>query len=146
MKGQKFLILGVVILTATSCATNTGTGALVGGGVGAGAGALIGGGQGALIGGAVGVVTGALIGNAIDANQRAELERNSPHTLRRVDKEERLSMDDIIALSQAGVEPHVIISMIDKSHSHFSLTSSQVIRLKNAGVSQKVIDHMVNTY
>jgi outer membrane lipoprotein SlyB len=144
MKAQKFLILGVVLLTATSCATNTGTGALVGGGLGAGAGALIGGGQGALIGGAVGAVAGGLVGNAMDANQRAELERNSPHTLRRVDKEDRLSMDDVIALSQAGVESDVIISMLQKSHSEFSLTSSQVIRLKNAGVSQKVINYMVN--
>jgi len=145
MKKRDLFILSAIVVATTSCATNTGTGALAGGALGAGAGALIGGGQGAVIGGAVGAITGGLIGNAIDANQRAELEQNSPHTLRKIDKEQQLSMDDIIALSQAGVEPDVINNMIDKTHSRFTLTSAQVIRLKNAGVSEKVINHMIDT-
>jgi outer membrane protein OmpA-like peptidoglycan-associated protein len=60
------------------CATNTGKGALIGGGggaaLGAGIGALAGGGKGALIGGgigaAVGAGTGALIGNYMDKQQQ----------------------------------------------------------------------------
>jgi outer membrane protein OmpA-like peptidoglycan-associated protein len=59
------------------CATNTGKGALIGGGggaaVGAGIGALAGGGKGALIGGgigaAVGAGTGALIGRYMDKQE-----------------------------------------------------------------------------
>lgn len=77
-------ILAVAMLVGeTSCSsmTNTGKGALIGGGaagaVGAGIGALIGGGKGAAIGAAVGAGVGAgagaLIGNKMDKQQK-ELE------------------------------------------------------------------------
>ncbi len=76
-------MLAVCVLGMTGCSsmTNTGKGALIGGGagtgVGAGLGALIGGGKGAAIGAAIGaaVVTGAgvLIGKKMD-KQQAELE------------------------------------------------------------------------
>lgn len=81
-----FKILGAVIIagtlmfgqTACSSLTNTGKGALIGGGgggaVGAGVGALIGGGKGAAIGSAIGAAVGAgagaLIGNKMDRQQR----------------------------------------------------------------------------
>lgn len=62
------LLMGAVALLFSSCSTNAGTGALIGGGLGTGAGALIGGGQGAAIGAAAGAVTGALVGNSMDRN------------------------------------------------------------------------------
>ena len=56
---------------------NTGTGALIGGAMGAITGAAIGGrshgGQDALIGAAVGAVAGGLIGNSADREQEARL-------------------------------------------------------------------------
>jgi outer membrane protein OmpA-like peptidoglycan-associated protein len=70
----------VLALAATlACATNTGTGALVGAGggaaLGAGVGALAGGGKGALIGGlvgaGVGAAAGAGIGHYMDKQQEA---------------------------------------------------------------------------
>jgi len=77
------LIAGTMLVGQTSCntMTNTGKGALIGGGggaaVGAGLGALIGGGKGAgigsAIGAAVGAGAGALIGNKMD-KQKKELE------------------------------------------------------------------------
>lgn len=77
------LLAGALFVGQTSCSsmTNTGKGALIGGGsgaaVGAGLGALIGGGKGAgigsAIGAAVGAGAGALIGNRMDKQQR-ELE------------------------------------------------------------------------
>ncbi len=77
-------ICGAMLLGETSCSsfTNTGKGALIGGGgggaLGAGIGALIGGGKGAgigaAIGSAVGAGAGALIGRRMD-KQQAELER-----------------------------------------------------------------------
>jgi outer membrane lipoprotein SlyB len=145
MSKTKSVLLGVTLILTASCATNTGTGALVGGGLGAGAGALIGGGQGALIGGAVGAVAGGLVGNALDANQQKNLEQNSPSTMRKIEKQQQLNVNDIIAMSQAGVSPDTIISMIDSSKSTFNLTSAEVIKLKNAGVSEKVINHMIET-
>ncbi|MDE7032517.1 MAG: OmpA family protein [Muribaculaceae bacterium] len=78
------LIAGSLMIAETSCnsLTNTGKGALIGGGggagVGAGVGALIGGGKGAgigaAIGAAVGAGAGALIGNKMDKQQK-ELEK-----------------------------------------------------------------------
>ncbi|MDE7376232.1 MAG: OmpA family protein [Muribaculaceae bacterium] len=76
------LLCGALLFGETSCGiTNTGKGALIGGGggaaLGAGIGALIGGGKGAAIGAAIGAGagagTGALIGNKMDKQQK-ELE------------------------------------------------------------------------
>lgn len=77
------LICGSLLIGQTSCSsmTNTGKGALIGGGggaaLGAGLGALIGGGKGAGIGSAIGAAVGAgagsLIGNKMDKQQK-ELE------------------------------------------------------------------------
>ncbi len=75
------LIAGGMLIGETACSsmTQTGKGALIGGGggaaVGAGLGALIGGGKGAGIGSAIGaaVGAGALIGNKMD-KQKKELE------------------------------------------------------------------------
>ena len=74
------LIRGAVLVGQTGCSsmTNTGKGALIGGGggaaAGAGVGALIGGGKGAgigaAIGAAVGAGAGALIGNRMDKQQK----------------------------------------------------------------------------
>lgn len=74
------LICGAVLVGQTGCSsmTNTGKGALIGGGAGAGAGAgigaLIGGGKGAGIGAAIGAAVGAgagtLIGNRMDKQQK----------------------------------------------------------------------------
>ena len=76
-------MLAVCVLGMTGCSsmTNTGKGALIGGGagtgVGAGLGALIGGGRGAAIGAAIGAAVGTgagvLIGKKMD-KQQAELE------------------------------------------------------------------------
>lgn len=74
------LLCGAMLIGQTSCSsmTNTGKGALVGGGggaaLGAGLGALIGGGKGAAIGAAIGAGVGAgagtLIGNRMDKQQK----------------------------------------------------------------------------
>lgn len=79
-------IIGLMLVISSigifSCASKSGSGALIGGGagagVGAGIGALIGGKDGAIIGGAVGAVGGGITGAAIGArmdNQQKELEK-----------------------------------------------------------------------
>ncbi|HEY7373871.1 MAG TPA: OmpA family protein [Polyangia bacterium] len=77
------IAIGMLLVAGVGgCATNTGKGALIGGGagagVGAGIGALAGGGKGALVGGAigagVGAGAGALIGNYMD-KQEADLKK-----------------------------------------------------------------------
>ncbi len=139
------LSCAVALSLCTGCQSKAGTGALVGGGLGAGAGALIGGGQGALIGGAIGVIGGGLIGAALDEQDAENLQRESPRTYHRVDNGEELSVNDIISLHRAHVSDAKIIELIDKTGSSYRLNTYQIDRLKKAGVSDTVINYMMNT-
>jgi len=146
MKGSRIALTCAIALTLFSgCQSKTGTGALVGGGLGAGAGALIGGGQGALIGGAIGVIGGGLIGAALDEQDAENLKRESPRTYNRVDNGENLTVNDIISMHRAGISDAKIIELIDKTGSVYHLNTYQIDRLKKAGVSDTVINYMMNT-
>jgi outer membrane lipoprotein SlyB len=135
----------IVSLLIAGCESSTGTGALVGAGIGVGAGALIGGGGGALIGGAAGAVGGALIGYLLSQEDQERLERSSPQTVRRINKGEQLSITDIEKMSNAGISDSKIIEVIDATGSVYHLSSREVTELQDAGVSQRVIDHMLRT-
>ncbi len=135
----------VISLILVGCESKAGTGSLVGAGIGVGAGALIGGGGGALIGGAAGAVGGAIIGHILDEEDQENLQRSSPQTMRKINKEEQLSIRDIEKMSNAGISDDKIIGVIDSTGSTYRLTSSDVGQLKNAGVSQRVIDYMLQT-
>jgi outer membrane lipoprotein SlyB len=148
-------VLGVALISA-GCETpegrtdRTATGALGGGVLGAGTGAIIGSatghaGGGAAIGAALGALTGGIIGHSIDQAQRESLQQQSPQTLQRVEQGQPLGLADIKALSKAGVSDEVIISQIRNAHVVYRLTTAEIIDLKDAGVSEKVIDFMINT-
>lgn len=127
---------------------NTGTGALVGGGIGAATGAALGGrnaGPGALIGGAIGAIAGSIIGSSMDEQQREELRARAPETYVRVEQNQPLATADVKALAQAGVSDDVIIAQIRNSHTVYHLSAADIIDLHNAGVSDKVVDFMINT-
>lgn len=137
------LILSVALV---GCQSKAGTGALAGAGVGA----VVGGvathsAGGALIGGAVGAATGAIIGAALDASDRNSLQQQSPHTLRKIDQGHQLSIDDIKNMSRAGLSDDVIISQISATKSVFYLSTADIIDLKKSGVSQRVINDMIET-
>jgi hypothetical protein len=127
----------------------TATGALIGGGAGATVGALAGGSshgvEGALIGGGIGAVTGGVIGHSMDEEERARLRAQSPQTYTRVDQGQPLGLADIKALSRAGLSDDVIISQIGNTHTTYHLSAADIIDLHNSGVSQHVIDYMINT-
>lgn len=150
------LTVSAVSVALTGCMTpdgypdNTAGGALLGGALGATTGAIIGhqshhGGEGALIGTAIGMLTGGLIGHAMDQDQRARLQAQAPQTYARVDQGQPLGVADVMALAKSGVSDDVIISQIRNSRTVYRLTASEIIDLHNAGVSQKVIDFMINT-
>jgi outer membrane lipoprotein SlyB len=128
---------------------NTASGALIGGAMGAIAGAAIGGprngGAGALIGAAAGAITGGAIGNSMDQEQATELRAQAPQTYVRVQQGQPLTISDIKALAAANVSDQVIISQIRNSHTVFHLSTSDIIELHNAGVSESVINFMINT-
>jgi hypothetical protein len=153
--GILITVTGLLTVVLTGCEApdgnpdRTATGALVGAGAGATAGALIAGNghgaEGALIGGGIGAVTGGLIGHSLDEEERARLRAQSPQTYARVDQGQPLGISDIKALSQAGINDDVIISQIRNTHTTYHLSPADIIDLHNSGVSQRVIDFMINT-
>ena len=69
----------------------------------------------------------------------------NPQTLQRVDQGQPLGLADIKALARAGVSDEVIISQIRSSRTVYRLSTAEIIDLKDAGVSERVIDFMINT-
>jgi outer membrane lipoprotein SlyB len=128
---------------------NTGSGALIGGVIGAIAGSAIGGphhgGEGALIGAAAGAVGGGLIGNSVDQEQNARLRAQAPQTYVKVDQGQPLSVADVKALAKAGISTDVIINQIRNSRTVYHLSTADIIDLRDAGVSDQVINYMINT-
>jgi surface antigen len=145
IKGCKSFTFSVLVLALANCTTNTGTGVIAGSIAGAGAGSLIAGGQGALIGGAVGAIGGGLLGAYLDDQDRKNMERSSPRTIDRMDRGEPLTINDVIKLSQARVDEGTIIQYIRDTNSSYDLSQSQIRRLQDAQVSQRVINYMIDT-
>ena len=149
------LAVVAVAMLMTGCYTpegtpdNTGTGALMGGAIGAISGAAIGGprhgGEGALIGAAAGLIAGGLIGHQMDEDQQARLRAQAPQTYVRVQQGQPLSIADIKAMVRAGVSDDVVISQIISSHTVFHLSAADIIDLHNSGVSDRVVNYMLNT-
>jgi outer membrane lipoprotein SlyB len=156
MKLNKYVVsMGGAAMLLTGCQNpdgtqnNTGSGALIGGALGAITGAAIGGrnhgGQDALIGAAAGLVAGGLIGNSMDREQEAQLKAQAPETYAHVDQGQPLTVADVKALAKAGVSEDVIISQISNSHTVFHLSSADIIDLRDSGVTDKVVNFMINT-
>lgn len=56
-----------------------------------------------------------------------------------------MSLPDIKMLAKSGVSDEVILSQIRNSHTVYRLSAVDILDLKDAGVSEKVIDFMINT-
>ena len=56
-----------------------------------------------------------------------------------------VSVADVKALAKAGLSDEVILSQIRITQGMYHLTTAEIIDLKNSGVSDKVIDFMINT-
>jgi hypothetical protein len=120
-------------------------GAVVGGGLGAITGALVGGrkqrGEGALIGAGVGALAGGLVGKSVDnADQRAATygvaaanQANSQAAALAV------TNYDLVEMTRAGCSEDLIISTIRSRGGRFDLSPTQLIALKQAGVSDRVV-------
>lgn len=143
LKKSSVLVLAIGATLIAGCESNTGTGVLVGGASGAAIGGIVGGGQGALIGGAAGVIAGGLIGAYLDNQESKRLKEESPQTYRRVDNQEKLSVNDVINLSKADIPHDKIIGLIQKTDSRYTLNSYQIDKLRDAGVSERVINYMM---
>lgn len=144
MKRLSFILLSLIGFLGASCSTNTGIGVISGSGLGAGIGGVLGGGGGALIGSAAGLLTGGLIGVILDEQDRKVISKSSPRTIDRIDRGEPLTLNDVIKLSQSGVSDEAIISYLSETRSVYDLSQTQIRRLQNSGVSQRVIHFMMD--
>jgi hypothetical protein len=125
---------------------NTASGALAGGATGA----IIGSmgrhpGPGALVGGVVGALIGGIVGHGMDQAQEARLRAQAPQTMQRIEQGQPLAVADVESLAKAGIGDDLIISQIRNSRTVYHLTTADIIALKDAGVSNKIIDYMINT-
>jgi Glycine zipper/WXXGXW repeat (2 copies) len=135
-------------MTPTGEPDYTGSGALIGGASGATLGALAdegAPGAGALIGGAAGVIAGGLIGHSMDQQAQAARSAPPPAYYNSPPATAAPSVEDVKAMTRAGVSEDVIIQQINNTHAVYHLDANAIIDLKNSGVSQKVIAAMINT-
>jgi len=132
-------------MTSTGCYSpyHADRGALFGGLTGAGVGSLVGKavgrpGAGALIGAGAGAITGSAIGESLDemeARNRQLIESR----LGRPVAPGAVTIDEVIAMSQAGVADELIANHV-QSHGVAAIPSSgDLIRLQQAGVSTAVV-------
>ena len=142
----------VVLISLTGCVTphgridHTASGALAGGATGAMIGGMAGeSGRGAAVGGAVGALLGGLIGHGMDQEQETRLRAQAPQTMERVEQGQPLTVWDVESLTKAGISDDLIISQIRNSRTVYHLNTADIITLKNASVSERVIDFMINT-
>ncbi len=68
-----------------------------------------------------------------------------PPQIQRNDQGQSISVADVKALATAGLSDDVILSHIRNSQAVYRLTTAEIIDLKNSGVSDKVIDFMINS-
>jgi hypothetical protein len=124
----------------TGCATNTETGALAGGGIGALTGAVIGGafhrpGLGAAVGAVAGAGTGAAIGHAEDKKEA----REQAQAVAASAQAQQDGLTDIAKMAQQKVPDDIIINKIRTSPTVYNLTADQITWLRGYGVSDAVI-------
>jgi hypothetical protein len=153
MKRSAYLLVVVVAgISVAGCMSPQGrpdytaSGALAGGATGAIVGSMARHpGPGALVGGAVGAIVGGLIGHGMDQAHEAQLRAQAPQTMQRVEQGQPLTVVDVKSLAKAGISDDLVISQIRNSRTVYYLTTADIIDLKNAGVSERIIDFMINT-
>ncbi|MEQ8210607.1 MAG: glycine zipper domain-containing protein [Lacipirellulaceae bacterium] len=153
MKAKTLVLLALTAcgLAASGCRSpyyadkGAGLGALVG----AGAGALVAdatGGQaesGALIGAGLGAITGATVGDSMDQMQ-AENRAAIAAQLGRQVPAGAATIDEVVAMSQQGVDPRLISNYIKTSGVAAPPSAADVIYMHNNGVATDVIQTMQN--
>ena len=120
-----------------------GLGALTGAGAGAIIGDATGGnaGAGALIGAGLGAVTGAAVGGTMDEMQAQNRAEIAAHLGRQV-QPGAATIEEVVAMSQQGVDPRLIQNYVRTSGMARPLSAADIIHLNNQGVATDVIQIM----
>jgi len=133
------LALGLVVVGCQSSQTRAPEGSVIGGLLGAAAGGIIGhqsghGLEGAAIGAATGAVGGAVVGNSIPKEQAQAAS---------VSATDSVPISQIIDMTKQGVSEAIIIDRIRSAKTQYALTAADINYLKSQGVSQAVINVML---
>jgi phage tail tape-measure protein len=150
---ERFIAGLILVSTCLGCSNmnNTQKGAAVGTAAGAGVGAIVGKqlgntGVGAAIGAVTGLAAGGLIGKDEDlkeerdnAQRQAAYEQNL-----RIREERAVSNDQIVQMSQGGISDTIICNEIRTHGGKFDTSPNAIIYLRQAGVSNTVIQAMQN--
>jgi surface antigen len=148
-----WVLIAATGFTAAGCETKAGTGALVGAGTGAAIGGAIGSvsharaGEGALIGAGVGALAGGLVGNSMDEQDRKkEREAREERAYAQYPSDRYsggvVTKRDVMYWSSRGARDDVIIDRIERSGTVFRLSRADEQDLRDAGVSEMVIQEM----
>lgn len=120
-------------------------GAALGGLGGAGVGAAIGANngrtaEGAVLGAAVGAISGAIIGDSVDK----DIARNNAEIQARMGRQMAgaVTSADVVAMTQSGLSEEVIATHIQANGVAQRPQAGELINLKNAGVSDRIINVM----
>ncbi len=145
LTGLTAAVAAMLAISAAGCQSphRSDQGALAGGVAGGVLGAIVGNqsgnsGAGAAIGAMTGMLAGSVIGNELDtieAQNRAQIEAR----LGRPVGPGAVSISDVIAMSSAGIEDEVIAQHIRYHGVVAPLTTGDLITLKNANVSSRVV-------
>ena len=81
----------------------------------------------------------------LDEQDRKVMSQSSPRTVDRMDRMEPLTLNDVIKLSQGGVSDDAIIGYLNETKNSYTLSQTQIRRLQESGVSQRVINFMAAT-
>jgi uncharacterized protein YcfJ len=143
-------VAGLAPVALSGCASDTGTGTLVGAGVGGVAGNLIGkavGGNGSrtagtLIGGTVGALAGNAVGQSSD--QKKAQQAVAAQAAASV-QAQQTGLQQIVQLAQTGNSDPVIINKVRTDGVVYNLSADQINYLKQYNVSDAVITEMQAT-
>ena len=124
-------------------------GALLGGLFGAGTGAIVGNqvgnpGAGAAIGAGLGALGGAAVGNAIDKSEARNRAAITQQLGRQV-AAGAVTIDDVIAMTSAGVSDELIVNHVRAHGMAAPLQAGDLILLQQQGVSTRVVSAMQET-
>lgn len=136
-------LMALLLVAGCQSASHTEEGALCGGLGGAGLGAIAGHAMGntaagAMVGTGVGAVSGAVVGSAldkVDAKNQAFMEQQLGHTTTAT----ACTIDDVIAMQQAGVSEELIINHVRAHRMVRQLQAADIIRLQQRGVGNRII-------
>lgn len=81
----------------------------------------------------------------LDRQDKTILKKSSPRTLRRMQKGETLTINDLIRLAQSGVNDQTVLAYLKQTRANYSLSQLQIKRLQDAGVSPRIVNFIIET-